>query len=229
MHAKIKEKEIAIQMRRKGKTYSEILAKVSVSKSTLSLWLRDVGLSKKQKQTITQKRIEAQKKGAEAMRQKRIKSTKEIHIKAEKEIGELTERELWLIGIALYWAEGAKEKSYGKPSARVIFGNTDLQMIRLYLTWLIRSCGVDKSRIRLSLYIHKNSKERIEYVTRYWEDGIKDIVPKKIEYTYLKKHNPKTVRKNAKNKYYGTLHIVVSASTNLGRQIQGWTKGICKY
>ncbi len=38
------EKEKAIALRKQGKTYSEILAKIPVAKSTLSLWLHDVGL-----------------------------------------------------------------------------------------------------------------------------------------------------------------------------------------
>mgnify|MGYP000140241659 CR=1 FL=1 len=37
------EKEKAITMRKEGKTYSQILAVVPVAKSTLSLWLQDVG------------------------------------------------------------------------------------------------------------------------------------------------------------------------------------------
>ena len=54
---KIKEKEKAIILRKRGMTYSEILDVVSVAKSTLALWLQSVNLSKKQKQRITEKRL----------------------------------------------------------------------------------------------------------------------------------------------------------------------------
>jgi hypothetical protein len=49
MIPKFTEKEKAIKLRKSGATYSEVLREVPVSKSTLSLWLRDVGLSKTQK------------------------------------------------------------------------------------------------------------------------------------------------------------------------------------
>ena len=54
---KREEKEKAINLRKEGKTYSEILSVVPVAKSTLSLWLHSTKLAKKQKQRITEKRL----------------------------------------------------------------------------------------------------------------------------------------------------------------------------
>ena len=71
-------KQKAIKLRQIGRTYSEILKEIPIAKSTLSLWLREVGLSKKQVQKITQKRIEGQKRGAQAQKNKRINKQKEI-------------------------------------------------------------------------------------------------------------------------------------------------------
>jgi len=68
---------------------------------------------KKQKQRLTEKKLVAIKKGGEARHRERIKRTKEIKTTAKKEIKEISDRELWLIGIALYWAEGTKEKNKG--------------------------------------------------------------------------------------------------------------------
>ena len=62
---KIEEKIKALELRRKGLTYKEILKQVPVAKSTLSLWLREVGLSKTQKQRITQKQIKASQRGGD--------------------------------------------------------------------------------------------------------------------------------------------------------------------
>jgi len=59
---KLKEKSIAISLRKKGKSYGEILKKIKVSKSSLNLWLRDLELTPKQKEriyvTLCQKNIE---------------------------------------------------------------------------------------------------------------------------------------------------------------------------
>ena len=101
-------KQKAINFRRQGKTYSEILKEIPVAKSTLSLWLRDVGLSIAQKQNITEKRQQAQKRGADAQRNKRIKKQTSIVETAQAEIGKMSLRELWLVGIALHQLLGRR-------------------------------------------------------------------------------------------------------------------------
>lgn len=217
-------KNKAIKLREEGKTYSEILEKVPVAKSTLSLWLREVGLSKPQKQRITKKRIEASLRGAKKRKDQRIELTKAIYEKAEKEIGKISKRELWLIGIALYWAEGSKEKE-NKPGSCVGFGNTDPHMIFLFLKWLMEICGLEKRDIKLNLYIHENNRHRTEEVLKYW---IVWTGFPKINNVYYKKHNIKTLRKNIGKDYFGLLDIRVKASSKLVRKIRGWTRGINK-
>ncbi|MBL7045871.1 MAG: hypothetical protein ISR99_02490 [Parcubacteria group bacterium] len=221
---KIKQKEKAIQLRRKGWTYSEILNEVSVAKSTLSLWLRDVGLAESQKQRISRKRIEAQQKGAEARRRQRIELTKRTYDNARQEVGKLSKRELWLIGVALYWAEGSKEKT-GNIGSGVDFCNTDCSMVRLYIEWLQKYCGVLPEHIQLSLYVHEAHKHRISEIKRKWlkEIGLQGT---HIGYVYFKKNNPKTVRKNTGASYFGTLRVRVRASSSVSRRIQGWVYGI---
>ena len=55
----------AIELRKQGFSYREILKQVPVAKSTLSLWLYSVHLSVPQKQTLTQKKLDAARRGAE--------------------------------------------------------------------------------------------------------------------------------------------------------------------
>src|SRR5207247_3622548 len=50
--AKPVERERAIELRRHGLSYREIRAQVPVAKSTLSLWLRQVGLANAQRQRL---------------------------------------------------------------------------------------------------------------------------------------------------------------------------------
>ena len=52
MHKKVREKKEAIFLRKKGYTYNEILQKVSVSKSSLSEWLKDLPLTKDEKSML---------------------------------------------------------------------------------------------------------------------------------------------------------------------------------
>ena len=44
----------------------------------------------------------------------------------------------------------------------------------------------------------------------------------------LKRHNPKTVRKNVGATYHGCVVVRVKRSTELGRQIAGWFDGLVR-
>ena len=110
MISKKKEKELAIHLRRKGKSYSEILAKIPVAKSTLSLWLREIGLSKPHKQKLTEKRLLAARRGGETRKKQRLEFTKSIYKKTSDDIDKISKRDLWLMAVMLYLAVGSKEK-----------------------------------------------------------------------------------------------------------------------
>lgn len=219
-------KEKAIKMLREGKAYSQILVEIPVAKSTLSLWLRSVGLSIPQKQKITELRRMAQKQGALARKQKRINLQKEIFARSESEIGTISIRELWLIGTALYWAEGTKEKEYD-PGHPTSFSNSDPRMISLFLTWLERCVNVDKSRIICSIYIHESHRKNIEKVLDYWSKST-NIPASQFTKTYFKKIKVNTKRHNTGSLYYGLLRVTIRESSTLNRQITGWTRGIVK-
>src|SRR3989344_1139688 len=108
MAIKESEKTKAIELRKKGFSYVEILKSVPVAKSTLSLWLRSVGLSKKQKQKLTEKKLASMERGWLKWKQKRVDFVEKTKAQARADVKNISARELWLIGVALYWAEGAK-------------------------------------------------------------------------------------------------------------------------
>lgn len=224
MLLKQKEKQLAIKLRREGKTYSEILKVVPVAKSTLSLWLREVGLSKSQKQKLTAKKRAAQKRGGAARRRQRIELTERIFKESKAKVGVLSSRERLLISAALYWGEGAKEKPH-RTSQGIDFGNTDPEMIKFFVEWLRECMDIKIKDFYFSLYIHENHKERLADVVSFWERslGLKKL---NIKYVYYKKHKPKTKRKNISEEYNGTLRVRVRNSVQLQRKISGLIYGI---
>ena len=135
MSGKGKEKELAIRLRKEGKTYREIMQEIPVAKSTLSEWFKSVQLATPQIQRNTQLRIDGARRGAESRRQKRLFEMSELVIKGVEDVGKLSERELWLIGTALYWAEGSKQNTKS-PSSGITFGNSDYRMLLVFLRWL---------------------------------------------------------------------------------------------
>src|SRR3989338_7224097 len=100
-------KNLARRLRKTGKSYSEILKLVKISKSTLSLWLRDIPLSEKQRREL-EGRTKSRYSGSKARQQARINLTKEIIENSKRESGDLLNNRLFLSGLMLYWAEGTK-------------------------------------------------------------------------------------------------------------------------
>jgi hypothetical protein len=226
MRMKSFEKEKAIGLRRKGMTYNEILEMIPVAKSTLSLWLHGVGLAKEQEQRITNRRILAQKKGARRQHEIRLKRQEEIYTQSANEIGAISKRELWLIGIALYWAEGAKQKEHN-PSVGVDFSNSDPNMIVLFIKWLEECAEIERGLIRFEIYIHETCRHKIQEIVHFWTNQTK-FPEHHFTHIYFKKDKINTKRKNTGILYYGVLRVSITASTAFNRRITGWTQGIVK-
>ena len=216
----------AIDLRRKGYTYSEILSEVPVAKSTLSLWLRSVGLSSRQKHKITKKVLMASQRGGIIRRKQRLKITREIKNKAMSEVGEIDERGLWLMGTMLHWAEGTKNKEY-RPSVGVIFSNSDPLMIKIYLKWLGECVKIPDQMIYFDLFVHETSKNQIMDYIGYWAK-VTGFPKSKFDKIYLKRNIIKSNRRNKGKKYFGLIRVRVKKSTNLNREIEGWIYGVCK-
>jgi hypothetical protein len=212
------EKNRAIELRKDGLSYNEILKKVPVAKSTLSAWLKEIGLSKKQKQRLTLKRKSAQIKACTACRKIRTDKQRAIIDLAKSEIKNISQKEFWIAGALLYWAEGAKQNKHN-VSQRVSFSNSDPKMILLFDKWLKKFCNVTPENIIYSIYIHETANT--EKARKFWEE----ILKTKINRLYLKKHNPKTNRKYFKD-YNGLIQLDVRKSTDLNRKIKGWFLGI---
>ncbi len=227
MIAKIEERRQAIALRKQGMSLRDIVKIVPVAKSTLSLWLKQVQLSTPQKQRLTLKKRDAQARGALRRRTDRIASTNAIYMESEREVGEISKRELLLMGAMLYWAEGAKQKKH-HIAAGVKFSNSDPSMIRLFVRWLQECCDIPLDRLRFDVYIHETATKGREDLFRHWSEKI-SVPIHFFRGVYLKKGNVKTKRKNIGADYFGLVSVKVYRSTNLNRRIDGWIRGVCRY
>ncbi len=215
-------KNQAIALRKQGLSYSEILKQIPVAKSTLSVWFVDVGLAKKQKQLITEKRIAGRLRGIESIKRNKIKRIKDIKDLAKSEVPLLIQDPFWLTGVILYWCEGAKERT---DACRIKFTNMDLQMHKLFLMWVRKYLPIREDTLFFELFIHE--KANIEKAMRYWMQNL-SFSEDKLR-VYFKKHNPKTKRKNIGGEYCGVLSLRINQSIPLNRKIAGWTEGVALY
>ncbi len=226
MKAKLNLKNKAIELRKLGKSYSEILREVKVAKSTLSLWLRLVGLSKKQIQRLTLKKLQSARRGGDAKRQQRMEKSNRIIEEAERDVEHISERELWLIGTMLYWAEGKKEKDYS-PGTGVGFCNSDYLMIKVYLKWLKTCLKIPEDRLVFEIYIHETHKDKVEEIRSFWSKETRFPLSF-FRRIYFKKNKLSGNRKNKGIGYHGLLTINVRKSSELNRKITGWILGVGK-
>ncbi|MFF4804793.1 hypothetical protein ACFY1U_41525 [Streptomyces sp. NPDC001351] len=209
----------ARELRLQGWTYDQIQVEVGCSKSSISLWVRDLPRPER-RDPAEQARLAGRKRWEHelAVRDEQRQQTK---ASATAEIGHLSDRDLFIAGVALYWAEGGKDKPYARRE-NVIFVNSDPGMIEVFLAWL-NLLGVERERLRYSVMIHETAD--VAAAEQYWVELV-GADRSAFYKTTLKKHNPKTVRKNTGDSYRGCLAIRVLKGADLYRRIEGWWYGI---
>src|SRR3989344_4533378 len=119
---KIFVKKKAIKLRNQGYSYKYIAQKLRVSKSTLSGWLARVPYVPNEE--TTQRIEQARKKSGQAKNRKKIESITKAQEIAKKDIGRLTRRDLFMLGIGLYIGEGSKTMNLVRiinANSKVIF------------------------------------------------------------------------------------------------------------
>ncbi len=218
-----KDKNKAILLRKQGKSYNEIAKILNVPKSTLSLWLRSVGMPSKIKEKFWNKTRKNWAENITKFNKKRAKIAKEkakqIQNLTSKDIGKISKRELFLIGIALYWAEGHKKSRW-----RLDFSNSDPLMIKLIMRFFREICNIKEDKFSATAQIHPNITS--EKAINYWSKITK--IPKKQFLKTYTRVTPTSKRKRAFNTLpYGTLRISIS-NVEMTNKMKGWISGLEK-
>lgn len=212
----------ARELREQGLAYNEIAAALGVSKSSVSLWVRDLPRPERLSYEECRKRQAAGVAEYWAEERRRREEAKvAISIAAASEIGELSDREIFIAGAIAYWCEGAKNKPYRRKD-RIDFINSDPLMIKFFLRFL-ETAGVSKQRLIFSVSIHETAD--LAAAQRFWQDVV-GIDNAQFNRPLIKRHKPQTVRKNTGAGYRGCLRIQVRCSTQLYRQIEGWASAV---
>lgn len=214
----------ARELRGHGMDYEEIAAALGVSKSSVSLWVRDLPTPARLSYADCRKRsAEGARRYWAAERPVREAQRAAVSEAAAAEIGELTDREILIAGAIAYWCEGAKSKPHRRQD-RVMFINSDPSLIGFFLRFL-EATGTPRTDLSFRIYIHENADT--ESAQRFWLE-VTGATVGQFRTPTLKRHNPKTVRQNAGENYYGCLRVDVSRSAGLYRKIEGWASASMK-
>jgi transposase len=210
----------ARELRAQGLDYEEIAAELGVSKSSVSLWVRDMARPPRLSYEESRKRsAEGARRYWAAEREVREAKREVARISAAAEIGSVSPREILIAGAIAYWCEGTKRKPHNL-SERVVFTNSDPELIRLFMRFL-KAAGVGADQLRFRVHIHETAN--VAAAEDFWLH-VTGADRAQFHRTTLKRHNPRTVRKNIGLSYQGCLRVEVTQSAELYRRIEGWVR-----
>jgi DNA-binding transcriptional MerR regulator len=212
------ERDKALSLRRQGMSIKDIAIAVGVSKGSVSLWCQDIKLTSKQQLSLKQKQIDAGNRGrvlgAEKNKQKRLDAIESARNYGKEVIGNLSDRDLMMLGVGLYWGEGVKSRN-----GQTAIVNSDQRLLKISKLWLQKSLGVSPSDIRPYVYISEQHRTKSKVILEFWS-GALEIPLSQFHTPIVIKQKP-TKRYANHDFYHGVVALRVIKSTNLKYKIKG--------
>ena len=203
---KVEEQEEARRLRADNWTLQDIAEKLGVSKSSVSLWVRDVPFTPSRRRYGPQRR-------PNPLHEAKLRQIAELNVEGRERIARLSDEAFLVAGVALYAGEGSKTDGCVK------FANTDAEMMRFFCAWLRRFFSIDESRLRVTVYLHQGLD--LETAEQHW--ALVTGVPRgQFNKPYPAVADP-SIRRNKHE--YGCGYVVYSCST-VHRTIMGLVRGL---
>ena len=204
------------KLRSKGKTYTEIqqVLGVSISKSTLSDWCRDVILpdwyANKIKDINCKSFMKAQTMAWASMKRKRELFLDQVRQEAKHVIEKLNLESLKIILAMLYLGEGAKWKGH----SGLLLGSSDPIIILLYISLLEECYKIKKDRLKCR--ISYRADQNIHELETYWSN----ITGISKENFYKTKPDPRTIGKKTKKSDYKGVCVITCAGSHIQLELE---------
>ncbi len=203
-----------------GYSYNMIQAKLGISKSTLSNWFRDRPFTPNHE--VLNRIQYGPIKSAERSHNQKVKEIEELLKVGVKEIGSLTKRDLWLLGLGVYIGEGTK--SYDS----IRLANADPMVIKLAIKWFKNIIGISNKNISIRLHLYPDNNEQV--CVKYWQ-SVTGLPLDSFYKVYIDRRENK-IKVKRKKLPFGTAHITIRANGNkdygvrLSRRMMGWMQGV---
>ncbi len=135
-----------------------------IAKSSASLWVQDVSLSKQAEKKIEEKRSDAQKRAAITNRGKVDRKFTEARVYGKEVVEKavINADTARLLCAVMYWCEGTKIRRGEIPS----FTNSDPLMVASFLRLLREGFSIDEQKLRASLHVH--DYHDVDTQLRFW-------------------------------------------------------------
>ena len=219
--AKSEQKIEARCLRKSGLSIKDIAKRLEVSKSSVSIWCADIELTPIQIEQLHQKMVRGsyagRLAGAHFQRKKKQEQIEKATLQAVHDIGLLQDRNLFLLGLGLYWGEGDKKST-------VRFFNSDPRAVRIMMRWFREILHVSESNFMMYLNLNEAHEQRTKEIIQYWSQvtGVPMIQFRKPSLVMV------VQKKKYENEleYRGTLCVGIARSRYLLYQILEWIKAV---
>jgi hypothetical protein len=208
----------ALELRKLGWSVNDLAVKLGVAKSTAYAWVKHIPLD-----PSAERAREKQEHAAlmiagrwDDHRRERDRSQADVYADVAAEVGQVSEREVFLVGAAIYWCEGAKSKPW-RRNERLMFINSDPGLLDLFLRFLAR-CGRGRDSVNYRVHIHETADA--EAACEWWAVQL-NLPRERFQRPTIKKHAPLTKRSNTGADYHGCLVISVPQSRELYWRVEG--------
>ncbi|GAA2505517.1 helix-turn-helix domain-containing protein [Winogradskya humida] len=211
-------RERAVELRSQGWSVNDLAVELGVAKSTAYAWVKHIPLDP-DSERARQKQDHAAVMAAgrwEDKNAERDRLREEVHDAAAVAVGDPSERDLLLVGAAIYWCEGAKSKPWRRLDRLTII-NSDPGLLRLFLRFLA-VCGRERDTMRYRVHIHETADA--EAAAEWWAREL-DLPRDLFQRPTIKRHVPATRRLNTGVDYHGCLVIAVPRSRDLYWRVEG--------
>ena len=210
-------------LRLSGLSLNEIHEVKAIPKTTIRGWIKHIKLSGEQRKKFKERTLDRLQKGrikAQLLqKEKRLRNEKDLMQKGIQKVGKLSKRELFIAGVALYWAEGFKNKY----EHRLGFCNSDPLMMKFYVRWLEACLDIKKDQLVARVTLNKSYEPKIKEIEKYWSEFL-DISLSQ----FTKPFYQNSIWKKEFNTdiYKGVLRIHVKDSLNDLLKMKGWIEGL---
>jgi hypothetical protein len=215
-------REQVFKLRKEGYSYGYISEKTRISKSTLSGWLAEIPYTPNK---VTIERIGKARAASGFWKAKRkLESIMSAEKEAKKDIGKITKRDLFMLGIGIYIGEGSKTGN----AMRVI--NADPKIIKFIVKWLEGTSGLSRENFRIRLHVYPDND--IKECINFWSN-MSGIPIKQFQKTYIDIRKDKKILKKGKLPY-GTAHLSILSRGKkefgvfLTRKVNAWMEEVLK-
>jgi transposase-like protein len=209
---KTEEKKQAIELRRQeGMAIPKIAKKLGVSRSSVSVWVRDVKLTQEQEKRL--KDNSGNNKHLAEHSKRRKEEAKKVREGYRKEgFNRAKTDDMFRVICGIYWGDGSK--------GRHTFGvsNCDCRMINIVGKWLIEE--VDKDKIGFKIQCPDETTKDNNELLKWWSANLEFLEDSMIKKTIRYKINRASQWKRVDKQPNGTA-VIYTCSTRLVQMVFG--------